>query len=134
MLADMMESYLAGANYIVVFNFPQFPENNPYGVLTEEHFDAMEQFWQYASKHPEDYGKTDGNIAFILPKDYGWGMRSENDKIWGLWPADELSPLIWKNVNKLADMFGFQLDIVYNDPRFNYSHYKEKFLWNATTN
>ena len=134
MFQDMMDSYEAGANYVIVFNFPQFPEGNPFGVLTDEHFIVMEQFWEHASRNQEEYGKATGQVAFVLPKDYGWGMRALNDKIWGLWPADELAPIIWENMNKLIDKYDLQLDIVYDDSRFNYEHYSEVFFWNATIN
>lgn len=132
MLQDMLISYEAGANYIVIFNFPRFPEGNPYGILTKEHFTAMQKFWQYVCKHPEDYGKTGGQVAFVLPRDYGWGMRSPDDKIWGLWSADELSPIIWENMNNLIEKYGIKLDIVYDDPRFSYETYNEVFFYNST--
>lgn len=122
MLQDMLTSYEAGANYIVIFDFPRYPEDNPYGILTEEHFVAMQQFWQQVCTHPEDYGKTAGQVAFVLPKDYGWGMRSSDDQIWGLWSADELSLGIWENMNKLIENYGIQLDIVYDDPKFSYEN------------
>lgn len=134
MLQDMLVSYEAGANYIVIFNFPRFPEGNPYGILTEEHFTAMQQFWQHVCKHPEDYGKTEGQVAFLLPRDYGWGMRSPDDKIWGLWSADELSPIIWENMNNLIEKYGIKLDIVYDDPRFSYKNYNQVFFYNSTFN
>ena len=133
MLEDMFISFESGAKYVVVFNFPRFPEDNPFGILTEEHFSAMEQFWEYTSKHPEDYGKTNGNVAFVLPKDYGWGMRRPDDNIWlPDWGPDERSPLIWSNMNKLIEKYDLELDIVYDDPRFNYENYNEIYLWNAT--
>lgn len=134
MLQDMLTSYEAGANYIVIFDFPRYPESNPYGILTEEHFAAMQQFWQHVCLYPEDYGKTVGQVAFVLPKDYGWGMRSQNDKIWGLWPADKLSPVIWESMNKLIKKYGIQLDIVYDDPRFSYETYSRVIFYNSTVN
>jgi hypothetical protein len=132
MLDDMFISFEAGAKYVVVFNFPRFPEDNQFGVLTEEHFIAMEQFWDYASNHHEDYGKRNGKVAFVLPKDYGWGMRSQNDRIWGLWPSDEFSPIIWEKIDILLEKYDLELDIVYDDSRFNFAHYKEIVLWNTT--
>jgi hypothetical protein len=134
MLQDMYTSYEAGAKYVIVFNFPQYPEGNPYGVLTEEHFTAMQQFWNYACEHPEDYGKTSGQTAFVLPKDYGWGMRQPEDKIWGLWPADNQSQIIWEKMNTLIEKYDLQLDIVYDDPRFNYENYIEIYYYNTTIN
>ena len=132
MFQDMLASYVAGAKYVIVFNFPQYPEGNPYGVLTAEHFAAMQQFWQYVCGSPEDYGKTVGQTAFVLPKDYGWVMRNPEDNIWGLWPADNLSSIIWENMNTLIDRYGLQLDIVYDDPRLDYGHYTTVYFYNAT--
>ena len=72
-------------------------------------------------------------MAFVLPKDYGWGMRSATDNIWGLWPADEKAPLIWENLNKLVQKYGLKLDIVYDDERFKIGEkYSEVYFWNAT--
>ena len=132
MFEDMVVSFEAGANYIVVFNFPQYPEDNPYGVLTNDHFEKMRQFWDYASSHKEDFGKKNGKVAYVLPKNYGWGMRSVDDSLWGLWPADSRAPLIWKNMNLSIEKYDIDLDIVYNDQYFDSSIYDEIFYWNST--
>ena len=131
-LEEMLRAYEAGAKYVIVFNFPRNPETNAYGILAEEHFTAMRQFWTHIQVYPSDYGKTEGQVAFMLPKDYGWGMRSLDDLIWGLWPADDLSPVIWENMNKLIEKYGLQLDIVYEDARFNFEKYSKVYSWNAT--
>ena len=74
-------------------------------------------------------------MAFVLPKDYGWGMRRLDDDIWGLWPADKKVPLIWENVNKLIAKYGLKLDIIHDDTKFNYKEkYSQAYLWNATIN
>jgi hypothetical protein len=133
---DMLTAYRSGAKYVVVFNYPKHPDTNPYGILTREHFTAMEQFWTYIHAYPRNIlGKVDAQVAFVLPKDYGWGMRNVDDKIWGLWPADEKAPLIWENMNKLITRYGLGLDIIYDDVRFNYREkYSQVYLWNATIN
>ncbi len=86
---EMLAAYRAGAKYVVVFNYPKYPEDNVYGILSEEHFTAMRRFWDYVHAFPrETYWKVEGEVALVLPKDYGWGTRrSENlieDRIWGL--------------------------------------------------
>lgn len=135
MFDDMIDSYYAGANYIVIFNYPKFPEDNPYGILREEHFEAMEKFWEYASNRPEEYGRMNGDVALMIPKDYGWGMRRQDDVIWfPWWGPDELSPLIWENMNKLIEKYGINLDIVYDDPKFEYLYYDQIYHWNTTIN
>jgi len=133
-LEDMTAAYRAGAKYVVVFDYPTYPEGNPYGILQEEHFAAMQQFWSYVHDSPRGtYGEVDGKVAFVLPKDYGWGMRNVADNMWGLWPADEKAPIIWVNMNKLIQKYGFELDIVYDDARFNVgTKYYKVYYWNAT--
>ncbi len=42
MLEQLNTAYDAGAKYVIVFNYPQI---NPYGALTDEHFEAMQTFW-----------------------------------------------------------------------------------------
>jgi hypothetical protein len=131
---EMLAAYRAGAKYVVMFNYPTYPEDNPYGLLSEDHFTAMEEFWDYVHAYPRgNSGKVDGKVAFVLPKDYGWGLRNVEDKIWGLWAADEKAPLIWGNMNKLISRYGLELDIVYDDNRFNIGEkYSEVYFWNAT--
>jgi hypothetical protein len=133
-LQDMLTAYRAGAKYVIVFNYPRYPETNPYGILTEKHFTAMKRFWNYVHTYPRDtYGKVDGHVAFVLPKDYGWGMRNIEDNIWGLWPADEKALIIWENMNKLIQKYGLELDVVYDDARFNFEEkYSKVYFWNAT--
>jgi hypothetical protein len=133
-LKEMLRAYEAGAKYVVVFNFPKNPETNPYGILTEEHFAAMRQFWKHTHLYPKDHGEIKGEVVFVLPKDYGWGMRNPNDLIWGLWSADNRSSVIWENMNKLIEKYGLQLDIVYDDPRFNLEKYSKVYFWNVTIN
>ncbi len=50
---QMVDAYRAGAKYIVVFNYPQLKEN-AYGVMTDEHFDALEKFWNDVVKNSTD--------------------------------------------------------------------------------
>jgi hypothetical protein len=134
MLDEMVAAYRAGAKYVIVFNHPRYPETTPYGVLGEEHFAAMKEFHDYVKAYPRNvYGRFEGRVAFVLPKDYGWGARRLDDSIWGLWPADEKAPLIWENMNKLIARYGFELDIVFDDARFNPNgKYSETYAWNAS--
>ena len=133
MLDDMHISYEAGANYIIIFNYPTDPPGNPYGILTDEHFEAMQQFWNYMQQHPENYGKTEAQAALVLPNNYGWGMRKPDDKIWGYWGPDDLSPQIWELSQDLLDQYGLALDIVYDDPDFPIADiYQEIYYWNYT--
>jgi hypothetical protein len=138
MLEDMVESYRAGAKYIIIFNFPH---ERPYGILEEEHFTAMETFWDmtHSPNHRQhrkpgaSIGKVSGDVAFVLPKDYGWGMRWEDDKIWQpSWGPDDKSQMIWDNMNKLIERYGLRLDIIYNDTLFDFiEKYSDIYYWNS---
>jgi len=135
---DMIMAYSAGARYVIVFNYARYPETNPYSILTEEHFSAMKRFWNYIRAYPRSiYGKVDGQVAFILPKDYGWGTRRTQhmivDNIWGFWPEDEKTQIIGENMNKLIGKYGLKLDIIYDDNRFDSKgKYVEIYFWNST--
>jgi len=137
-LEDMVTAYRAGAKYIVLFNFPRYPETNPYGTLSEEHFTAMEQFWSYIQDQSRNNSeRRDGHVALVLPKDYGWGTRRTvqfvEDKIWGFWPEDQKTTIIGKNMDKLITKYGLNLDIIYDDPQFQYQQiYGQIYFWNTT--
>ncbi len=130
---DMVTAYNAGAKYVIVFDYPQYPLDNQYGILTDEHFSAMKQFWNYVTSSPTE--TINAQVAYILPKNYGWGMRRLDDKIWGIWEPDEKAPIIWENMNKLEKEYGLKLDITYDDPTYNFEgKYYQIYPWNATVN
>jgi hypothetical protein len=132
MLEDMQMAYQAGAKYIVVFDYPTYPHNNPYGILTDDHFAAMKSFWtQIHSTQKVAFASSNATAALVLPKDYGWGARKYNDRIWGLWDSDDLSPAIWSKINQEIQTYGLRLDIVYNDTVFNLTDkYSTIDYWN----
>lgn len=134
MLKDMNMAYGAGAKYIIAFDYPYLPDN-PYGVLTEDHFNAMQTFWnEIQNTSRSKLGEVYGTIAYVLPKNYGWGMRTPTDNIWGHWPADNQSTLIWNNMMKLLNQYGPKLDVIYDDSNFNYQQdYSTIYYWNSTT-
>ena len=129
MYDDMVAAYAAGAKYVLVFNYPEYPKT----TLGEEHFEAMKRFYQYTKMHPRNLlGRTEGEVALVFPKDYGWGMRWEDDKIWGVWnETPEKAQIAWVNLNKLTEKYGLKLDIVFDDVRFNpREKYQTVYLWN----
>ena len=127
---DMITAYDAGAKYVVVFDYEK---ENQKGILTEEHFLAMEQFWEHVSSNSNE--KIKAQVAYILPNYYGWGMRHPDDKIWGIWNADEKSSIIWENLKKLETKYGLLLDIIYDDPQYDITkNYYQTFPWNFTIN
>jgi hypothetical protein len=141
-LQDMRTAYDAGAKYVIVFDYPTNPEGNPYGILQEEHFAAMKQFWSYTQSSPKGNEKVAAQVALVLPKDYGGGLRRADDNVWGpidlpwrsTWPADTQTPLIWANLNKLSSMYGLRLNVVFDDgDRVNLiKAYAKVYLWNQT--
>jgi hypothetical protein len=128
---ELKLAYDNGAKYMIVFNYPKI---GPYGTLTEEHFDALKKFWEYSHNNPQNFDSTKANIAYVLPKDYGFGLRSAEDTIWGLFPADELSSKVWDDVNKLVNQYGAEFDIIYNDVEFQTvrNRYSMVIFWNET--
>jgi hypothetical protein len=130
MYNDMVLAYNNGAKYILVFNFPT--NQTEYGLSTQEHLDKMHNFWNFVQNNPQP--KQNVEVAYALPKDYGFGFRAPDDKIWGLWGPDELSPKIWNDANDLLETYNSQLDIIYETaapPIFG--NYKKIVFWNGTT-
>lgn len=129
---DMTMAYEAGAKYILVFNY----ELNGQGILTDEHFNVMKQFWDNIhSSSADSWSKSTGQVAFVLPTDYGWGIRHINDRMWGLWDPPNNSSQIWDNLNKLTEKYGLNLDVVYEDQNVNIQGlYTQTYLWNSTIN
>jgi hypothetical protein len=128
---DMVYAYQNGAKYILVFDYPK---NSTYGILEQDHLDAIAQFWQYVKNNPRNSGSTDNRIAYVLPKDYGYGFRGSDDTIWGIWPADNLSSKIWNDVNVLLQQYSSRMDIVYEDSlQSSAFKYAKLIFWNGTT-
>ncbi|MCW4010928.1 MAG: hypothetical protein NWF05_09965 [Candidatus Bathyarchaeota archaeon] len=130
--ADMVTAYNAGAKYVLIFNYPQ---TGPYGVLNEDHFNAIEDFWNYASQTPQNKTSNTQKTAYVVPDNYGWGFRNLNEKIWGVWEADELSPALLSGVTGFVQTYGDGSDIIYGSPwtqAFYRLHYDRLIWWNST--
>jgi len=130
---DMMLAYNNGAKYILVFNYP-YVANSPYGILEEEHLEALKKFWNYAGDNPPTGDALSDRVAYVLPKDYGYGFRGPNDKIWGLWGADTLTNEICTDLSNRLEQYGSRLDIIYDDKiePYNTSAYNKFIFWNGT--
>ena len=133
---EMVLAYQNDAKYIVVFNSPDNQSaTTELGILTPDHLGAMKKFWNYAITHANPSGDI-AELAYVLPRDYGFGFRNENDNIWGIWPADILSAKIWNDTNNLITTYGMKLDIVYetltNDIPIRLM-YDKLIFWNGTT-
>jgi hypothetical protein len=128
---EMVTAYNGGAKYILVFDYAK-EGNNPYGGMSDEHFQALQDFWTHVvTKTTPTFPKADA--VLVLPKDYGFGMRSPTDRIWGFWGPDDKTPLIWNNTQTLLEKYGSRLDIVYDDPSFRLQgNYSKVYFWNQT--
>jgi hypothetical protein len=130
---QMRTAYEAGAEYVVIFNYAE-DMTGPYGTLQNEHFDALERFWnEVVRSSAVKQGSIEAEAVLVLPENYGWGMRDSGDKIWGLWGPDEKSQQIWALSRNLLDQYGLGLDIVYDDPEFTVAEkYPQIYYWNHT--
>jgi len=126
---DMVLAYENGAKYIIVFDTNK---NYTKSILNEEHFEALEQFWEYAKANPRNNIQVEKRIAFVLPEGYGYGFRGPDDKNWGLWEADDFSLEISYHLGTLLEEYGTNLDIIYDD-KIEYSELYTKYIfWNGT--
>jgi hypothetical protein len=130
---DLVLAYESGAEYILVFDTN---ENYTHSTLkdSKEHLDALKRFWQYATANPRPNDPPSNRVAYVLPKDYGYGFRGPEDKIWGLWEADAFSLKISTEVGSLLDRYQNRLDIIYDDGlKTNSSYgYSRLIFWNGT--
>ncbi len=128
--SELMTTYMAGAQYVIIFDYPQI-DGYPYGILTDDHFAAMEKFWNNIQTLTPN---SQAEATLVLPNDYGWGMRSRQDIIWGLWRPDATSEQIWNISRNLLAKYGSSLDIVYDDSLFPVQGkgYQQIYYWNET--
>jgi hypothetical protein len=137
MYYQMMTAYQAGAKYVVVFNYP-IVEGNDYGIMNDEHFIALERFWNDVTKVRKTNTLNDvsaSEVALVLPKNYGWGMRRPGDSIWGFWGPDSKSLTVGTTMGKLLAKYGVSMDIIYEDPAYPVADggYNKVYYWNSTT-
>lgn len=132
--SDLALAYSAGAKYAVVFSYPNITDRS-YGILTDEHFMALQKFWHNLHKDPASFGQKPAQATYILPKDYGFGFRYAGDHIWGLFPSDMLSAKIYSDVQTLTARYGVGLDILYDEPEVTaqlLGNYSSVFYWNQS--
>ncbi len=122
--SDLVLAYHSGAKYVVIFE---------YDIMTAQHFDVLRSFWNYIKSQPRRHGICKGEVAYVLPKDYGFGFRKADDTIWGLW-YESPDNKIWKDVISLIGKYGCRLDIIYEDSNY-IDRAKEKYaqvvFWSA---
>ncbi len=128
---DLVLAYENGAKYILVFDTN---EDYTHSSLEEEHLDALERFGQYRRDNPRASDPISNRVAYVLPRDYAYGFRGPDDKIWGLWEADDFSFRISIEVGSFIDRYRNRLDIIYDDGLKTDSLYGYSGLvfWNGT--
>jgi hypothetical protein len=129
---DLLVAYDSGAEYILVFNTNKEYTDN---ILMQEHLDALKQFWQYSQQNPRKANPVYDRTAYILPKDYAYGFRGPDDKIWGLWQTDSLSAPISIELGSLLQQYDSKLDIIYEDALGfgSTQEYKTIIYWNSSS-
>lgn len=129
---DLVLAYENGAKYIILFDAN---EGWTQSVLKPEHFGALKRFWEYVKQNPRQTTQAGDRVAYVLPKDYGYGFRGPDDKIWGFWQADNLTSKVCANLNYLLTEYDKKLDIVYDFnllPGNTYG-YSKLFYWNDSS-
>ena len=128
---DLALAYTSGAKYGVVFSYPNI---TAYGTLTDEHFEALQKFWNTLHSDPESLSKTQTRVAYIVPADCGFGFRSATDTIWGQFPADDQSAKIYNDVIALTTRYGPSLNILYDGPetKAKLGSYSVVYYYNQT--
>jgi hypothetical protein len=133
MYQRMCAAYENGAKYIIVFNYADDMQR-PYGLLDQPRFDALERFFKDELNSAfvmHDAVKAD--TAFVLPPNYGSGLRSQDDVVWGMWTANQTDRQIWQRMQNALSTYGEKLNIVYDDPAHPVSdRYSQVIYWNQT--
>ena len=131
MYNEMRQSYEDGAEYAVVFNYS--PSGNGTGLLQDEQFASIQKFWTDVVQNPKVTNNVIGKDALVLPNDYGSGMGSQNDTIWGIWQPNNSSQQVWNAMQSSLAKYGSKLDIVYDDPAYpTAGRYQHVYYWNQT--
>jgi hypothetical protein len=128
---DLALAYSAGAKYALVFSYPDITD---FGILAEEHFDALRRFWNTMHSNPASFGTNNPEAVYVVPADYGFGFRRPDDTIWGLFPPDEYSAKIFNDTETLTTKYGARLNILYDEPQTAplLANYTNVYYWNQT--
>jgi hypothetical protein len=131
---QMCASYESGAEYVIIFNYAEDMEG-PYGTLKDEHFDALQRFWNDVVQNPwVAHGGVKAEAAFVLPKNYGWGLRRVDDSVWGLWEPNATAQQAWLLLQDAVAKHGLRLDIVFDDSAYPVAgKYGQIYYWNQTS-
>ena len=128
---DLALAYSAGAKYGIVFTYPNI---TAYGTLTDQHFDALQRFWNTLKSDPASFGSNPSQAAYVIPAKYGFSFRNSYDKIWGQFPADEQTQKIYNDTVTLTSRYGANLNIIYDGPeaKATIGNYANVYYYNQT--
>ena len=132
-LSQMQTAYECGAKYLVLFNY-YLDDGTPYGTMQKEHFQALENFSNNVVKNPHvTHCSTKADTVLILPQNHGCGMRWREDKIWGIFKADEQALQLWDLMQTTLQNHGLKTDIVYEDAEYPVAReYQNTIHWNQS--
>ena len=147
--SDLSLAYTAGATYAVVFSYPDISTraHATYGTVTQQQLNALQKFWNEIHTNPGSFAPSTPEEAYVIPEDYGFGFRGPSDTIWGLFPADSLSPKIWDDTQillygivkqyemPLQYYYSSDLNIIYDNLTViapTLKNYAKVFYWNQT--
>ena len=130
-LTQLRTAYECGAKYFVLFNYYE-GNGTPYGIVKDEHFKALESFWNDVVKNPNVvHGSVKADSVLVLPENYGWGMRWATDKIWGIFKADNQTQQLWDLTQSILKDHDLKTDIVYEDADLPLApEYQHIYYWN----
>ena len=118
-LSQMRTAYECGAKYIVLFDYYD-SDSNPYGTMQTEHFQALESFWKDVIRNPdESRSSIKADSVVVLTQNYGWGTRWIEDKVWGIFKADNQTRQMWDLMQTTLQKHNLKTDIVYADREFS---------------
>ena len=113
---QLKTSYEAGAKYFLLFNFYEEGTSNPYGTLGEEHFQALENFWNnVVNNSGVVHGSVEADSVLVLPQNFGGGLRWRTDIVWGVFKPDETSGQLWDLLQQSLNAHGLKLDVAFED-------------------
>jgi len=131
--SQIRSAYESGADYVVVFNYAE-DMNGPYGILQDQHFNALKRFWNEVVQNPVVSNVGKGEVAFVLPKNCGWSMRNIDDLEWGVRTATAEAQRAFRLLEDALAKHGSRLDIVYDDPDYPLAgKYSQLYYWNQTS-
>ncbi len=130
MYSDMILAYDSGATYVAIYDSTQDYTNTT--LTNEAYFTKLQEFWNYVKQNPEKQGSLKADTAVVLPQDYGFGFRSQDDSVWQQHIATAWTQQLYANVASLLSQYKSGLNIVYGDPQFQsviQSQYSKILYW-----